>query len=210
MRSSVRLLVAALALVTVAGCKPLDDAMVSIFGRSMRNQRSFDPYENTRQPPEHSISFASGNFPSAEGVVNIGQPEGLEDDVPPLTPRDLAPPGSEVVQSLVNPVKPTPESLARGQVLFERICAVCHGLTGIGVQAFIAPKHPTVAAYNLAGPVVQAYSDGYIYAMMRMGRGLMPPYAHQISHFDRWNIVNYIRQLQRDYNERNAAQDGER
>jgi len=32
---------------------------------------------------------------------------------------------------------------------------------------------------------------------MRVGRGLMPPYGHQISHFDRWNIVNYIRLLQR-------------
>ena len=33
--------------------------------------------------------------------------------------------------------------------------------------------------------------------MIRVGRGLMPAYAHQISHFDRWNIVNYIRVLQR-------------
>jgi hypothetical protein len=25
----------------------------------------------------------------------------------------------------------------------------------------------------------------------------MPPYGHQIAHFDRWHIVNYVRQLQR-------------
>ena len=24
----------------------------------------------------------------------------------------------------------------------------------------------------------------------------MPPYGHQIGHYDRWNVVNYIRQLQ--------------
>ena len=34
--------------------------------------------------------------------------------------------------------------------------------------------------------------------MIRLGRGLMPPYGHQISHFDRWHVVNYVRQLQRN------------
>ena len=46
-----RPLVAALALITLGGCKPLDDVAVLVFGRSMRNQRSFDPYENTIAPP---------------------------------------------------------------------------------------------------------------------------------------------------------------
>jgi hypothetical protein len=41
-------------------------------------------------------------------------------------------------------------------------------------------------------------TDGYIYGMIRVGRGLMPPYGHQVAHFDRWNIVNYVRQLQRN------------
>jgi len=33
---------------------------------------------------------------------------------------------------------------------------------------------------------------------VRVGRGLMPAYGHQVSHFDRWHIVNYIRLLQRN------------
>ena len=24
----------------------------------------------------------------------------------------------------------------------------------------------------------------------------MPPYGHQIGHYDRWHVVNYVRQLQ--------------
>jgi mono/diheme cytochrome c family protein len=43
---------------------------------------------------------------------------------------------------------------------------------------------------------VAGYSDAYIYAMIRVGRGLMPEYGSRISHFDRWHIVNYVRQLQ--------------
>ena len=53
-----RALFTALAIVALTGCKPLDDGMVRIFGRSMRDQRSFDPYENTRPSPENSISFS--------------------------------------------------------------------------------------------------------------------------------------------------------
>ena len=55
--------VCAMALTTLGACKPLDDTMVFIFGRSMRDQRSFDPYENTRPAPEHSVAFSSGSLP---------------------------------------------------------------------------------------------------------------------------------------------------
>ena len=67
----------------------------------------------------------------------------------------------------------------------------------MGAQANIIDKFTLLIAYDLSGPVVAGFSDGYIYGIMRVGRGLMPPFAHQISHFDRWNIVNYIRVLQR-------------
>ena len=50
----VRVLAAVLAVAALGACKPLDDTMVFIFGRSMRDQRSFDPYENTRPAPENS------------------------------------------------------------------------------------------------------------------------------------------------------------
>jgi hypothetical protein len=51
-------------------------------------------------------------------------------------------------------------------------------------------------AYNLSGAQVAAYSDQYLYAMIRVGRGLMPEYGSRITHFDRWSIVNYVRELQ--------------
>lgn len=206
MRSPARLLATVLALVAVTGCKPLDDAMVVIFGRSMRSQRSFDPYENPRPAPENAVSFSSGNYPASADEVNIGQPEGV--DVPPFTQADMLPigTGNEVVQGLTNPIDPTdPDELARGQEMYDRMCAVCHGLTGIGAQAYIAGKHPTVPAYNLAGPTVQGYTDQYIYGMIRVGRALMPAYGARITHFDRWRIVNHVRQLQADFNQANAG-----
>ncbi len=180
-------------LAATSACTPLDDVMASIFGRHMRDSRSFDPYENTLAPPPNSVPFAAGNITPGPGQLNTGQPvRGF--NAPPFTQADLFQP---VVQALLNPVAPDEASLARGEVLFNRICAVCHGAAGIGAQANIIEKYPLLVAYNLSGPVVAGYSDGYIYGIIRVGRGLMPPYGHQISHFDRWNIVNYVRVLQR-------------
>jgi mono/diheme cytochrome c family protein len=170
----------------------MDDAMVMIFGRSMRSQPSFDPYENTRLPAEGSVPFAYGNLPPAAGSLNIGHPDPVDYDLPNFTQAEL----DGVAAALVNPVPATPESLARGQVLFERNCAICHGARGLSAEAPILPVFPIMVAYNLAMGGALARSDGYIYGMIRVGRGVMPPYGHQVSHFDRWNIVNYVRQLQ--------------
>jgi cytochrome c553 len=163
----------------------------------MRDQRSFDPYENTRPAPVNSVPFSAGNYPVAPGVVNIGQPEGI--DIPPFTQNDLGVPGvgGPVIQAMVNPIARTDAAaLARGQELYQRFCIVCHGPDGVGANANIAQLHPVLPAYNLSGPIVAAYSDAYLYAMIRVGRGLMPEYGSRISHFDRWNVVNYVRQLQ--------------
>ncbi len=198
MRKLTRTFVAALALSTLVGCKPLDDALVVVFGRSMRDQRSFDPYENPRPAPVGSVPFAAGNYPAADGEVNLGQPEGI--DIPPFTQADLGAPGvgGPVIQGLVNPTDPaSPASLARGEELYLRWCVVCHGPDGVGANAYIAQLHPVLPAYNLSGPLVAGYSDAYLYAMLRVGRGLMPEYGSRIAHFDRWHIVNYVRQLQR-------------
>jgi mono/diheme cytochrome c family protein len=192
-----RFTVAALAVTVVAGCKPVDDAMVAVFGRSMRDQRSFNPYENVRPAPVGSVSFSSSNFPGAPGTVNVGEPDGV--DVVPFTQMDMVPigTGNAVVQSLVNPFAVGDTAvLARGKVLYNRHCAVCHSPEGVGAQAAMAAKHPTVAAYNLSGPIVAGYTDPYIYGMIRVGRGLMPAYGFRIPHYDRWKIVNYVRSLQ--------------
>lgn len=196
-RGRLRPVACALALVTLAGCKPMDDVLVFAFGRSMRDQRSFDPYENPRPAPVGSVPFAAGNYPAADGVVNLGQPEGVY--IPPFSQLDLGVPGvgGPAILGLVNPTDPTdPESLARGEQLYLRSCVVCHGPAGVGTGAYIAALHPVLPAYNLSGPIVAAYSDAYIYAMIRVGRGLMPEYGSRLSHFDRWHVVNYVRQLQ--------------
>jgi len=208
MRKAVQFLALA-AVAASSACTPMDDAMAAIFGRSMRDQAWHDPYEDPMLPPEGAVSFASGNFPAAAGEVNIGQPEAGEYLLPDFGPAQTANPAAPVWGEFANPVAADEASLARGAVVYDRYCAVCHGPDGMGASALILEKWPALAVYNLAGEVVQGYPDTYIYGMMRVGRGLMPQYGHQITHFDRWNVVNYVRQLQAQYNAANAQQDGE-
>lgn len=180
-----------LMLATSAGCSPFDTLMVTVFGRSMRDQPSFDPYENPLMPAQGTVPFAAGNYAAAPGEWNLGQPQGTAVPAPfnqlALVQSDPA------VVDLVNPVEPTAESLARGEELYLRTCAVCHGEQGFGNGTV---TQAGMVAFPLISPQAVAYTDGYLYGMIRVGRGLMPPYGHQVGHFDRWNIVNYVRSLQ--------------
>ncbi|MGM0670279.1 MAG: c-type cytochrome [Gemmatimonadota bacterium] len=180
-------------LALATACTPLDDAMVAVFGRSMRDQSSFDPYENPLTAPEGAVPFAAGNLEARAGEVNLGQPEGLREAPPPFTQLDMVN-EAPVVVSLQNPVPATEPSIQRGEELFVRFCAPCHGPNGDGVTGYIIPAgYPP---YPLMTDRVKGFTDGYLYGMIRVGRGLMPAYGHRIGHFDRWNVVNYLRVLQ--------------
>jgi mono/diheme cytochrome c family protein len=195
MRKLIRLAVVALALGSTSGCTALDDAMVFVFGRSMRDQASFDPYENTRSPADQAVSFSSGNFAPDPNSVMYGTPTQHDYDVPDFD-NTFTVRFDPLLDELENPVAADAASLERGEELYVRVCAPCHGDAGIGAEAYLAERWPALPVYNLAGETVQGYSDGYIYAMIRVGRGQMPQYGHQVTHFDRWHIVNYVRQLQ--------------
>jgi mono/diheme cytochrome c family protein len=207
MRKLIRLAVVALALGSISGCGALDDAMVFVFGRSMRDQASFDPYENTRSPADQAVSFSSGNFAPDPNSVMYGTPTQHDYDVPDFD-NTFTVRFDPLLDGLENPVAADAASLERGEELYIRVCAPCHGETGIGADAYLAERWPALPVYNLAGETVQAYSDGYLYAMVRAGRGQMPGYGHQVTHFDRWHIVNYVRQLQSQNGAAPAAAEG--
>ncbi len=181
----------ALLLAVTAGCSPLDDVLQGVFGRSMRVQPSLGTYENPIAPPEGSVPFAAGNFPAAPGVVNVGQPEVAA--IPePVTQTQLFQQLPEVT-GIVNPVAASPASLARGEVVFNRACSPCHGAAADGQGPVTTAGIP---AFSLLTPIAAGYPDGYLYTIIRIGRGIMPAYGHQISHYDRWHVVNYLRSLQ--------------
>jgi mono/diheme cytochrome c family protein len=91
-----------------------------------------------------------------------------------------------------NPTQPSDSSLANGHKYYEINCAVCHGDRAMGDGPATKFGLPGI---NLTTDMTKARSDGYIFGMIRNGRGLMPPY-NRIEEMDRWDVVNYLRALQ--------------
>jgi mono/diheme cytochrome c family protein len=93
---------------------------------------------------------------------------------------------------LVNPTPPDSASLVNGRKLFVINCAVCHGMAGRGDGP--ATRYG-IFPFPVVGDRARGLSDGYIFGMIRNGRGNMPSY-NRIEERERWDIVNYIRGLQ--------------
>jgi mono/diheme cytochrome c family protein len=90
-----------------------------------------------------------------------------------------------------------PEVLARGREMYDRNCTSCHGVAGLGDGPVVMQGGgPFPYATPLTTGLPTERSDGYIYAVIDVGRGLMPAYGTRIAHLDRWAIVSYVRQLQ--------------
>ena len=99
--------------------------------------------------------------------------------------------------SIPNPVSPDARSLRSGAQTFAINCAVCHGPAGAGDGPITKfgygyPPMPIGAGSNAATTL----SDGYIFGIIRNGRGMMPPY-NRIEERERWDVVNYLRAMQR-------------
>jgi mono/diheme cytochrome c family protein len=98
-------------------------------------------------------------------------------------------------KNLNNPQPTTPDSVANGKKLAAKSCASCHGATGKGdgpaAKALKPPKPQDWASSQVKGE-----TDGELFWKTTNGRGTMPPYKH-LPEKDRWDLVNYIRSLQK-------------
>ena len=149
-----------------------------------KEQPKVDPWESPhdsipmRGNPQHSVSV----FGSA---------------VPGYAVSRLPLPGTvDSMSALVNPVPADARSLHNGRMYYQINCAVCHGESGKGDGPILATK--VIYPPPVVGASAESRSDGYLWGIIRNGRGAMPPY-NRIEELDRWDVVNYIRGLQGRY-----------
>jgi mono/diheme cytochrome c family protein len=82
---------------------------------------------------------------------------------------------------------------AAGDTLYLNYCATCHGSRGAG-DGLVGRK---MGAPSLLTDRARGFSDGYLYSIIRYGRGVMPRYGDKVVNPGfRWQIVNYVRMLQ--------------
>ena len=145
-----------------------------------KQQPKIDPWESVSD----SVPFR-GNPQSSVPVYGSAAP-GYEYGRAPLIPV------IDSMSAIPNPVAADQRSLNNGRINFQINCAVCHGPLGHGDGP--ATKFG-MAGISLVSDVTKNRTDGYIFGMIRNGRGLMPTY-NRIEEPDRWDIVNYVRSLQ--------------
>ena len=92
-----------------------------------------------------------------------------------------------------NPTAATAESIAAGQKIYLKTCAMCHGKTGDadGPAVIELNIHPA----KLSDPQLLTQSEGALFWKITTGKKPMPAYGKRLSEADRWNLVNYIRTL---------------
>ena len=161
----------------IAGC---DDLVkwVPIFS-TMTEQPSVETYEEQPRKPVEGTIAVDGEY--LYGVAEDGR---LESTFTLQQSDTLTPPTTWQAD------------LNRGQERFIQFCAPCHGPQGRGNGSVVGPNRiPPVPMLNLTSEQAAGYSDGYLFGMITVGRGLMPSYR-RIEPLARWDLVAYVRALQ--------------
>jgi mono/diheme cytochrome c family protein len=140
-------------------------------------------------------------------IIKIDWPSFMEiqpnykqmEDPLPVPAQSIPVEGPAYIPNLGAPKNPVPAdatSLARGAELFNINCTACHGTNGKGdgpVAAFLRNKKPI----DLTGPIGVSLSDGAIFMTITNGTpGGMPALNENLTVRERWDVVNYVRQLQ--------------
>jgi len=93
--------------------------------------------------------------------------------------------------SRVNPVKPTPESLAKAKKTYGIDCAMCHGENGDG-KGDLASDIKNVTDFTNP-EALKDRTDGELFYIIRKGKGDMPLEGERAKNDDVWGLVNYVR-----------------
>ncbi|MBB4110139.1 hypothetical protein GGQ60_004167 [Pedobacter zeae] len=104
--------------------------------------------------------------------------------------------------SMVNPLPVDTINLAQGQHLFKVFCSPCHGEKGDGQGHLVKiEKFSGVPSYfsgsSSRGGEMKALTAGKIYHTITYGVNNMGSHASQISPTDRWKVVMYVQELQK-------------
>ncbi len=165
------------------GCKDAQKSLTHLNYypiRDMRQTVALDPQQ--RDPITGRATNARG--PDSLAVPTIGRD---------VYSADRAP--YEVAGVLTrNPYPATEASIARGDSLYATVCWSCHGKSMAGDGPIAAKFIPPP---DLLAETSRGRTDGYLYMYIRHGGAIMPSYGNAMTQQDGWDLVNYIRHMQK-------------
>lgn len=168
-----RYCVGATSLVALAACNPLDPETTKIqYMPDMADAPTVKAQENYLDPPVGAMALTVPLYPKtvedAEKVLKM----------PPVFASD-------------------PQINEKGKVMYDTFCAPCHGADAKGGGSIISAGFPQPP--DITHPTYSARGDGFFFYRITFGSasGVMPSYGHAISVHERWQIVSYLRTLQK-------------
>lgn len=159
----------------------------------------------------------SGNKPNVEIIQDMmEQPavkaqkqddffaNGISSLVPPEHTQPVGkkpyPFGADIAKALTQLKNPIAGDLSEtvlltGQKYYNTQCMVCHGAKGLGDGALKA-KYP-LPIPSLVSDKIKSWPDAHIFHVITVGQGVMGAYGSHVPENVRWQLVNYIRHLQK-------------
>jgi hypothetical protein len=159
----------------------------------------------------------SGNKPNVELIQDMMEQPAVKaqkyDDffsngISSLVPPDHTQPvgkkpypyANDINKALANLKNPMAGDMSKpvlliGQKFYNTNCMVCHGEKGLG-DGPLKAKYP-LPIPSLMSEKVRGWSDANIYHVISAGQGVMGSYASHIPEQYRWQLVNYIRYMQK-------------
>ena len=105
------------------------------------------------------------------------------------------PPGAAETVIRSDPAARLQESVQRGAEIYAVYCSCCHGTTGLGdgpvARRGFPPPPPLPSGKSLQ------MKDGQLFHILTFGQGSMSSMAAQLSRDQRWDVINFVRSLQR-------------
>src|ERR1044072_5257694 len=105
--------------------------------------------------------------------------------------------GNPEAAKIRTPFAADASSIAAGKQIYTRYCAVCHGITAEGGSGSdISPPAPDLTDKEWK----RGSSDGEIFSVIKNGVPpdlFMEPWGDRIKDDQIWNLVNYIRSLEK-------------
>jgi len=91
-----------------------------------------------------------------------------------------------------NPVKATKASIQKGKEIYEKKCALCHGVDGDGKGPASAGFNPKPTSFKGLHGHGGQFSDGEHFWKITTGKGGMPSFEKDLTEEERWHVINYV------------------
>jgi len=171
------------AIILIGSSTLLAKSSVLVFLTDLYNQVSIKPQETGSM-----IEFAIGTV-SVDGRMNEDPKDRFKWLVKEINSSTAT----------ANPIELTALSLSNGKLKFNTYCNVCHSdTTKINEEGFADTKANKLGMLAPALiPLTPGFTDGYLYNKIKHGGAVMPSLGYATTDGDKWDIINYIRQLEK-------------